>query len=164
MSVRHNDRLAVIGSYFLSRLPGPVMVIRCVNRARAQLIWAAGRLVGRCVTENRPSRSGLLWRISITALSVVVAAGTGVVTNLITNRWSLALAVGLGLLVLAGIVIQLVQTPWREQGEGAPGGHRAPSQIASAGRDATVIQAGRDVHLGGLGSVVPDAGRSGEVE
>jgi uncharacterized membrane protein YhiD involved in acid resistance len=70
-------------------------------------------------------------------LSVVVAAAIGVVTNLVTNQWSLALAATLLLLIVSAVVIQVF--PSRAPAEPAPGQH------ATASDNAVVIQAGRDV-------------------
>lgn len=70
------------------------------------------------------------WLVS--GSSVVVAAGIGVLTNLITNQWSIALAVGLGLLIIAQVVLAV-------SASGSSG------QNARASGHGVVNQAGRDV-------------------
>jgi peptidoglycan/LPS O-acetylase OafA/YrhL len=77
------------------------------------------------------------WRIAAAAASVVVSAAAGVVTNIVTDKWSVALAVLLGVLVVLGVVLQIVASA---AGDDGPGG-----QVAKASRGATIIQAGRDV-------------------
>jgi hypothetical protein len=79
------------------------------------------------------------------ALSVVLAAGIGVVTNLVTQRWSIALGVGLGVLVLVGCGVQvyLVVTE-----RGGPRGERSGVRQRAVVRGrGVVIQAGRDAQL-----------------
>jgi hypothetical protein len=61
-----------------------------------------------------------VWRGVAAGFSVVVAAATGVVTNLVTDRWSLALVVSLGLLVVLGAALQVGLTLFGDRGrEGA---------------------------------------------
>jgi hypothetical protein len=91
----------------------------------------------------------MLKRAGAAALSVVLAAGTGVVTNLVTQRWSFALGAGLIVLVALGCAVQIYLTA-------TDSGRRAVSQRASAKGGGAVIQAGRDA--------VIDTGRPGEVD
>ncbi len=79
-------------------------------------------------------------------LTVVVAAATGVVTNLVTNRWNLASVVALVLLIVLGAIVQIVLTVADRRNPESSGG---PSQRATARSGATVIQAGRDVRIAG---------------
>jgi uncharacterized membrane protein len=77
------------------------------------------------------------WRIAAAASSVVVSTAAGVVTNVVTDNWSVALAVLLGALVVVGVALQIVASA---------AGDKAPErQVAKAGRGATIIQAGRDI-------------------
>src|SRR5215472_1999080 len=91
------------------------------------------------------------WRLLAAGATVVVGAATGVITNLITSRWSIALAVGLGVLLVIGVVLQVALAAG-DDGAGSGGGDGKRSrlfirQTARARDRATVIQAGRDVTI-----------------
>jgi len=47
------------------------------------------------------------WRLPAAGAIVVVGAATGVVTNLITTRWSIGLGAGLGVLLVIGVILQV---------------------------------------------------------
>lgn len=104
---------------------------------------------------------GSRWRFAAAGATVVVGAATGVLTNLITSRWSIALAVGMGVLLVVGVVLQVMLTA-DEDGTRAGGDDRrsrfSTRQVARARDRATVIQAGGDVTIspGGLGSSPTD--------
>lgn len=91
-----------------------------------------------------------LWRGGAAGFSVVVAAVTGVVTNLVTDRWSLALVVSLGLLVVLGVALQVGLTLFGDHNreDRGPDKHfvTGVQQQATARDNATIIQAGRDAH------------------
>lgn len=91
------------------------------------------------------------WRSVAAGFSVVVAAATGVVTNLVTDRWSLTLIVSLGLLVLLGVALQMGLTLFggrnREDRESNVSPVVRVQQRASARDNANVIQAGQDAYL-----------------
>lgn len=75
--------------------------------------------------------------------TVVVGAAVGVITNVVTARWSVALAVGLGVLVVVGVALQVVLSV----AEGhASGGHGVRLR-ATARHGGRVIQAGRDIQI-----------------
>lgn len=77
-------------------------------------------------------------RILAAALSVLVSAAVGVVTNVVTSDWNVVLIAVLGVLVALGIALQVVVSRSEEAG-------RTGSQIARASRGGHVVQAGRDV-------------------
>ncbi|GIE76912.1 hypothetical protein Aph02nite_28620 [Actinoplanes philippinensis] len=80
-------------------------------------------------------------RVAAAAATVVISAGIGAVTNLITGRWSITLFVLLIVLVLVGVGLQIAVT-----GAESGGGEGGPTvQRARATKGATVIQAGRDL-------------------
>jgi hypothetical protein len=54
--------------------------------------------------------SGKRWRLMAAGGTVIVGAATGVLINLLTAKWSIALAVGLGVLVVAGVLLQIALT------------------------------------------------------
>ena len=93
--------------------------------------------------------SGSRWRLPAAGATVIVGAATGVLTNLITSRWSIALAVGLGVLLVVGVVLQvaLAAGDGRTRSDGGDGERSRPSiRQAARGRGrATIIQAGGDV-------------------
>jgi hypothetical protein len=89
------------------------------------------------------------WRLVAAGATVIVSAVTGVLTNVVTSRWNVALGATLGVLVVVGVVLQVVLTGGADNSssEGC-GAARSPSGIrqrARAGGRATIIQAGRDV-------------------
>jgi hypothetical protein len=86
------------------------------------------------------------WRVAAAAATVVISAGIGAVTNLVTGEWSVALFVLLVALVLIGAGLQVAVT--RSDAGGGTGGDGTgggPVQRARASRGSTVVQAGRDV-------------------
>jgi len=92
------------------------------------------------------------WRLTAAGATVIVGAATGILTNLITSRWSIALAVGLGVLLVIGVVLQVALAAGHD-GAVSDGGDEKRSRLfirqAARARDrATVIQAGRDVTIG----------------
>jgi hypothetical protein len=78
------------------------------------------------------------------ALSVVLATGIGVVTNLVTQRWGIALGAGLGVLVLLGCAVQVYLVAGERGERRERSGVR--QQAVARGRG-VVIQAGRDAHV-----------------
>jgi len=89
------------------------------------------------------------WRLVAAGATVVVGAATGVITNLITTKWSTGLAAGLGVLLVIGVALQVALVTGDDPAEpGVDASERSrPSVWQSArarGRGAT-IQAGRDV-------------------
>jgi uncharacterized membrane protein HdeD (DUF308 family) len=77
------------------------------------------------------------WRVAAAALSVVVSAAAGVVTNVVTDDGAAVLWVVLGVLVILGVALQIVVSVTDGSGGGA--------QVAKASGGATIVQAGRDV-------------------
>lgn len=79
----------------------------------------------------------------------MVGAAIGVITNLITSRWSIGLGVGLGVLLVIGVILQVALAKGDNPAEAPDGdaGRSRPSvrQEARARGHATIIQAGRDV-------------------
>lgn len=95
--------------------------------------------------------SKLKWRLPAAGATVIVGAATGVLTNLITSRWSIALAAGLGVLLVIGVVLQVALTAG-DDGAVSDGGDEKRSllfirQAVRARSRATVIQAGGDVTI-----------------
>jgi hypothetical protein len=96
-----------------------------------------------------------VWRGVAAGLSAVVAAATGVVTNLVTNQWSLALVVAFGLLVLLGVGFQAGLTMIGSSSFGGGDSETSDKRMESTAQRATasdssvVIQAGRDAHVSG---------------
>jgi hypothetical protein len=87
----------------------------------------------------------------VAGATVVVGTAIGVVTNLITSKWSIGLAVGLGVLLVVGVALQVAVTA-REDPADSGGAtdmpsHAAVRQDARARGHATVIQAGGDVNV-----------------
>jgi hypothetical protein len=91
------------------------------------------------------------WRLLAAGATVVVGAAIGLITNLITSRWSIGLGVGLGVLLVIGVILQVALARGDNPAEAANGDagrfRRSVRQDARAGGHATVIQAGRDVTL-----------------
>ena len=91
------------------------------------------------------------WRLVAAGASVVVGAATGVITNLITTKSNIALAVGLGALLVIGVALQVALAAGDGSGEAGDGAvkHPRPSvrQNARAHGHGTIIQAGGDVVL-----------------
>jgi hypothetical protein len=89
------------------------------------------------------------WRASAAGATVVVGAAMGLVTNLITSKWTIALAVGLGVLLVVGVVLQVVLVAGEEPSESGGSADRAsPPAIRQDARGrgrSTIIQAGGDV-------------------
>jgi hypothetical protein len=80
-------------------------------------------------------------RAGAAALSVALAAGTGVVTNLVTQRWTFGLGAGLVVLVLLGGAVQIYLASG-DRGDASRS--HVVSQRASARGGSTVVQGGRD--------------------
>lgn len=91
------------------------------------------------------------WRAAAAGMTVVLGAAIGVVTNIVTGRWSVALVVLLVVLVVFGVVLQVAVTLM--EGSGAPAG---PVLRARASGRSRIVQAGRDITLHG------DSGPSGD--
>jgi hypothetical protein len=89
------------------------------------------------------------WRVLAAGATVIVGAATGVLINLITARWSNALGVGLGVLVVIGVLLQvMVANPDDRFGSADSGLSRSATvtkQKARASGRASIIQAGGDV-------------------
>jgi hypothetical protein len=92
------------------------------------------------------------WRLPAAGATVIVSAATGVLINLITSRWSLALGVGLAVLLVIGVILQVMLTAGDDRAGPADGdsAHSRPGipgirQTARARGSATIIQAGGDV-------------------
>jgi hypothetical protein len=98
-------------------------------------------------------------RGAVAGAAVLVGTATAVVTNLITTKWSVGLAAGLGVLLVVGVALQVVlarrEDPAGSGDEaGAPAGPVIRQDARARGR-ATIIQAGGDVGVklqGGPGS------------
>jgi hypothetical protein len=79
----------------------------------------------------------------------VVGAATGAVTNLITSKGTIGLAVGLGFLLIVGVALQVALVPGEERGESICGAdlsaRPAIGQYALGRARTTIIQAGGDV-------------------
>lgn len=79
----------------------------------------------------------------------MVGAATGLVTNLITSEWTIALAVGLGVLLVIGVVLQVALVAGEEPaGSAGSADGSSPSAIRQDARGrgrSTIIQAGGDV-------------------
>lgn len=91
------------------------------------------------------------WRLPVAGATVVVGAATGIVTNLITSKWSVSLAVGLGVLLVLGVALQVALAAG-DGGDGKNGddGDGARVRLTARARgQSTVIQAGRDVYHAG---------------
>jgi hypothetical protein len=100
----------------------------------------------------------------VAGATVIVGAATGVLTNLITSRWSIAVAVGLGVLLVIGVLLQVTLATGDDRaGSTDSGNEQSLPIIRQAGRArgrGTVIQAGGDVNLSsGRGSSSPDEGK-----
>jgi hypothetical protein len=91
------------------------------------------------------------WRLVAAGATVVVGAATGVITNLITTKWGAGLAVGLGVLLVIGVVLQVALATGddpAEPGDGAAERSRPSVRQNARTRDrGTIIQAGGDVIL-----------------
>lgn len=91
------------------------------------------------------------WRLPAAGATVIVGAATGVLTNLITSRWSIALAVGLGVLLVIGVALQVALTAGDDGAVPGGGVEKRSSlfirQAARARNRATVIQAGGNVTM-----------------
>jgi hypothetical protein len=91
------------------------------------------------------------WRVLAAGATVIVGTATGVLTNLITSRWSIALAVGLGVLLVIGVALQVVLSPGDDGAvSGSGDGKRSLPFIRQAARArsrATIIQAGGNVTI-----------------
>ena len=95
--------------------------------------------------------SGSRWRLPAAGATVIVSAATGVLINLITSRWSIALGVSLAVLLVIGVMLQVMLTAG-DQGGHADGDSGHPQagipgirQMARARGRAVIIQAGGDV-------------------
>lgn len=90
------------------------------------------------------------WRVLAAGGTVIVGAATGVLTNLITSKWSIALAVGLGVLLAIGVALQVVLSAG-DDGAVSGGDEKRSSpfirQAARARSRATIIQAGGNVTI-----------------
>ena len=100
------------------------------------------------------------WRLLASGATVVVGAATGVVTNLITSRWGIGLAAGLGVLLVIGVILQVALASSDSPAESADRIARPsrPSvrQDGRARGRSMIIQAGGDVTLrSGDGSASP---------
>lgn len=93
--------------------------------------------------------SGSGWRLGAAGGTVVVSVASGILVNLVTSKWSVTLAVALGVLVVVGVLLQLVVT--RGDESTGPTADKATWFLASirqrarASGKATVVQAGGDV-------------------
>ena len=82
-------------------------------------------------------------RATAAAMSVLLAAGIGFLTNVLTARWNVAVAVALGALIVLGCATQVYLTSGdRRTGTAETS---TPGQKASATGGGIVVQAGRDV-------------------
>src|SRR5215831_2433301 len=86
--------------------------------------------------------SGSRWRLPAAGATVIVGAATGILINLITSRWSIALAAGLGVLLVIGVLLQLMISGADDR-VGSGGGENVSSrpriwQRARAGGRATI--------------------------
>lgn len=93
--------------------------------------------------------SGSRWRLPAAGATVIVGAATGVLINLITSRWSIAVGAGLGVLLVIGVLLQVMLAAADDRagsadGEGARS-RRGIWQAARARGRSTIIQAGGDV-------------------
>lgn len=75
--------------------------------------------------------------------TIVVGAAVGLITNVITARWSVSLAVGLGVLVVVGVALQVILTVTERPDSDS----RGTRLRATAWRGGQVIQAGRDIRI-----------------
>jgi hypothetical protein len=107
------------------------------------MIGSSGSL--RRLVEVRVGMSISKSRVVMALVSGVVAVTSGLVTNLITSRWSPALVVALVVLVLLSVVVQVWQAAHSKSEGGRSGSPTGRPQKARASGNATVIQAGRDV-------------------
>jgi hypothetical protein len=91
------------------------------------------------------------WRLVAAGASVIVGVATAVIINLITTKWGTGLAVGLGVLVVAGVGLQVALAAGDDPAEPGDGAgersRRSVRQDARARGRGTIIQAGRDVVL-----------------
>jgi hypothetical protein len=90
--------------------------------------------------------SRLKWRAVGGAASVLVGAGIGITTNMITDRWSWTWGSGLAALILSAVAIQaglsLAEDRRSRQSEPPP-----PSRALSASMRATSARVGGDAHI-----------------
>ncbi len=104
----------------------------------------------------QPSR----WRLPAAGATVIVGAVTGVLINLITARWSIALGVGLGVLLVIGVLLQVMLAAADDGSGSDDSGSAHPRrgiwQKARARGHATIIQAGRDVVVSPQGMPAAD--------
>ncbi|MEU8611335.1 hypothetical protein AB0C29_25450 [Actinoplanes sp. NPDC048791] len=97
--------------------------------------------------------SRLQWRTAGAAVSVLIAAGIGIATNVVTDQWSWAWGSGLVALVLSAVAIQVALSLAEERGTqqaASPAPARATS--ASIGGDGRITGRGD-----GSGSGTPAA-------
>ena len=89
------------------------------------------------------------WRLVAAGATVIVSAVTGVLTNVVTSRWNVALGATLGVMVVVGVVLQVVlaggDDNFSSGGRDAARSSSGIRQRARAGGNATIIQSGRDV-------------------
>jgi hypothetical protein len=108
------------------------------------------------------------WRLPAAGATVVVGAAIGVITNLITSRWSIGLGVGLGVLLVLGVILQVALAIGNDAAEAVDGdaGRVLPSvrQVARARGHATIIQAGGDVTRGAGDGISSPADGKGPAE
>lgn len=140
---RQTDRTDAASSGVLLR-PSRVIVNGLTCR---QLPFLATILSGRGLMM-----SGSRWRLPAAGATVIVSAATGVLINFITSRWSLALGVGLAVLLVIGVMLQVMLTAGDDRagpadGESARSQPGSPGirQTARARGTAAIIQAGGDV-------------------
>lgn len=74
------------------------------------------------------------WRIVGVVVAGLAAAGAAIVTNALTERWSSALWIGLGVLVTVGLAGQLLAL-WPAEQEGPAGVHGGGPGSVVVGRD-----------------------------
>jgi hypothetical protein len=79
-----------------------------------------------------------VWRSTAAGAAVVVSGVTGVVTNLVTNRPTVALLAALGLLLLAGVALQIIVTLTSRDGTGQRHIACGSATVNEAGRDAVI--------------------------
>jgi low affinity Fe/Cu permease len=51
--------------------------------------------------------TGSRWRLAVAGATVVVSAASGILVNLVTDKWNVTLGVALGVLVVVGVLLQI---------------------------------------------------------
>ena len=95
--------------------------------------------------------AGSRWRLPAIGATVIVSTVMGIITNLITSKWSIALAVGLGVLLVIAVILQVALA----SGDGKP-----QSESTNAGQQPSRPWLRQEARARGRSSIIQVGGNA----